>query len=292
VAGKCERMYHFLKTHLNAESLKELSLIIIDAYRSRNRLKLKLFAESISHGAPVEDEDDNRLFLRLIKHFHPDRLNYFLKDIESAFVAGDIEKLGFYHNLITAGLSVDRAYARRYDLCFSETYRYDEMDFGFSVSEEDEGSDERDDVEEEFDILRAVKAAYLGNLDFVLAPEDLASMSGDLDLSDFNIHDLEGLQYCCNVTRLNLSNNRIYSIRQIRHLVHLEELFISNNSIAGIGPLKGLSNLMIVDLSNNEIDDPSPLLELENLQFVNLENNPLADSEVVEMLMERCVVVR
>jgi hypothetical protein len=218
-------------------------------------------------------------------------LNYFLKDIEDAYVRGDIEKLDFYRNLITAGLSVDRAYERRYDLSVSETYRYDEMDIGFSVSDENEEPDAFHDVEEEFDILRAVKTAYLGNLDFALEPQDLASLSGDLDLSDFNIHDLEGLQYCSNVTRLNLSNNCISSIRQIQHLIHLEELFISHNNISSIGHLKDLSNLMIIDLSNNEIDDPNPLLELENLQFINLEKNPLTDGKVIRVLMERCVVV-
>ena len=81
-----EAIYRYLKVNLTAESLKELSLKLIEAYKAKNVLRLKLFAESILLDAPRDDEGESRLFLRLIKFFHPDRLNFFLKDIDESLL--------------------------------------------------------------------------------------------------------------------------------------------------------------------------------------------------------------
>jgi len=288
-----EDVYGYVKSKLTAESLKELSLKLIEAYKSKDILKLRLFAESIHEDPPASDEGGSKLFLKLIKHFHPDRLNYFLNDVDDSLNRKDFEKLRFYKNLLSTDLRVDKAYERLFEFDPSEIYRYDEEDFGYSVSDISlsDFEDDLHEVEELFDVIGAVKTAYLGNLDVSLEPEDMASMEGELDLSDFNLYDLEGIQYCRHITGLNLSNNHISNISHIQHLHYLEELFISDNHIINITYLKGLSNLKILDLANNEIEDLSPLLDLENLEFVNLESNPIADRSLIEELGERCVVV-
>jgi hypothetical protein len=286
-------LYGYLKSNLTADSLKELSLKIIEAYKSRDMLRLRLFAESVLQQPVQPEEKGNRLFLKLIKYFHPDRLNFILNDIEQAFRSKDTSKLRFYKDLLSADMSVERAYAQRLELELPEVYRYSEDDVGYSVSDEgDMPLDEyQSEVEEQFDILRAVKTAYLGNLELALDPSDLSSFEGDLDLSDFNVYELDGLQYCRNITSLNLSHNHISSIYHIQYLNFLEELFISNNHISDLEYLRGLSNLEIIDLSNNEVEDISTLLDLENLQFVNLENNPIGTRDLIDKLAETAVVV-
>jgi len=285
-----ESLYRYLKVHLTAESLKELSLQLIEAYKTKNLLKLELFAESVLREIP---EDGSRLFLKLIKYYHPDRLNYFLKDIDESYARMDYEKLQFYRDLLSADLRADQAYARRFDPDPEESYRYDEEDFGYGMSESGVECDEYDHyrTEERFDILDAVKSVYLGNLDVRLGAEDLFFLEGELDLSDFNLYDLEGLQYCRNITSLNISHNHLSKLSHLRDLHFLEELFVSDNSITGVEQLKDLSNLKIVDLSNNEIEDIRPLLLLENLEFLNIEGNPVADRGIIEELEKRCVVI-
>ena len=286
-----ESLYQYLKLHLTADSLKELSLKLIEAYKSKNLLKLELFAESVLGEIP---EDESRLFLKLIKFFHPDRLSYFLKDVDESYARMDYEQLKFYRDLLTADLRADRAYARRFDLDTQESYRYDEEDFGYGMSESAVEHDEYEyyRTEDRFDIVDAVKSVYLGNLDVRLGVEDLFFLEGELDLSDFNLYDLEGLQYCRNITSLNISHNHLSKLSHLQDLHFLEELFVSDNSITGVEQLRDLSNLKIVDLSNNEIADIRPLLLLENLEFLNIEGNPVADRRIVEELEKRCAVIR
>jgi hypothetical protein len=288
-----EAIYRYLKVNLTADSLKELSLKLIEAYKAKNVLKLKLFAETIFQDAPSDDVGGSRLFLRLIKFFHPDRLNYFLKDIEESYASMDFEKLTFYRNLLSADLKADQAYARRFDIDPQEIYRYDEEDFGYGMSETaaEDVEDDLYETAERFDIFDAVKSTYLGNLDVHLAPEDLFFLEGELDLSDFNLYDLEGLQYCRNITSLNLSNNHLSNLSRLQDLHFLEELFISYNAITSVDWLKGLSNLKIVDLSNNEIEDIRPLLLLERLEFINIQHNPISNRRAVQELGERCVII-
>jgi hypothetical protein len=288
-----EAIYRYLKVNLTAESLKELSLKLIEAYKAKNVLKLKLFAESIFQDTPSDDVGGSRLFLRLIKYFHPDRLNYFLKDIDESYACMNFEKLRFYRNLLSADLRADQAYAERFDIDPQEIYRYAEDDFGYGMSDtvtEDLGEDLYETAER-FDIFDAVKSTYLGNLDVHLAPEDLFFLEGELDLSDFNLYDLEGLQYCRNITSLNLSHNNLSNLSHLQDLHFLEELFISHNSIMSVEWLKGLSNLKIIDLSNNEVEDIRPLLLLERLEFINIQHNPISDRRAVQELSERCVII-
>ena len=213
-------------------------------------------------------------------------MNYFLRDVDECYERMDYEKLKFYRDLLTADLRADQAYARRFDLDPEESYRYDEEDFGYGMSESAVESEEYDHyrTEERFDILDAVKSVYLGNLDVRLGVEDLFFLEGELDLSDFNLYELEGLQYCRNITSLNISHNHLSKLSHLQDLHFLEELFASDNTITGVEQLKDLSNLKIVDLSNNEIEDIRPLLLLENLEFLNIEGNPVDDHKVFEEL--------
>jgi Leucine-rich repeat (LRR) protein len=290
---KKEELYRYLKTHLTSNKLKELSLKIIDAYKTRNHVKLQIYADSIFRDKSRANGQGNRLFLRLIKFFHPDRLNYLLNDIEVSFENNDMQKLIFYKDLISAESEVNRIYSQRFDIDFSEVYQYDEGDYelfmpGIYEGPPGGGSHE---VEEHFDFFTAVKSAVSGNLEFSLDPSDLASLEGELDLSDYNIQDLDGLQYCRNITRLNLSNNCISNIYQIQHLEYLEELFISGNEIAHIEYLKEISSLEILDASYNKIENISPLLQMENLRFVNIKNNPIGNRADIQKLEEKQAIV-
>lgn len=91
-----------------------------------------------------------------------------------------------------------------------------------------------------------------------LTEDDLASLTGTLDLSRLQVEDpvitdLSGLQYATGITGLNLSEN----------------------GIVDISPLAGLSQLTSLDLSDNLIDDPASLVSLMNLVTLNLSGNRL-----------------
>jgi Leucine-rich repeat (LRR) protein len=223
-------------------------------------------------------------------------------EIELSYNKDQLERLQFYKNLVSVDKKVkipgrtglqktsednDFKYTRK------EEYHFDEHDFGYSVSGDDVIRRDSfiDEVEEELDFIKALKAIYIGNNDLYFGPADLRSFEEELVLCDYGISDLNGLQYCINVTSLNLSKNNISSIYEIKYLSEFKELFISNNRVPDIDYLKNLSSLEIIDLSDNEIADIGVLLLLDNLKFVDIRNNPLEPGAVDALLDKKDLYV-
>jgi hypothetical protein len=288
-----EEIYLFLKKHLTAENLQEISLRLIEAYKHKNTLLLQSYAEQIHLETENFSDNDNRLFLKLIKHFHPDRLGFLRLDIESSYKEKKHERLVFYRDLLTAKQCVEIRRARRFAYTPEEEHRYDAQDIGYSVRADGDSMEDEwiSEVEVEMDFLHALKSAYLGNLDLHIDHAELETLEGDLTLSDYGIADLDGLHYCRYVSSLNLSYNRISSVYELRHLTELKELYLNNNCIVNIDYLEMLSSLEILDLSNNEIENGQVLSKLHNLRFLDIRNNPLDHHSIAPLLTHEDLVV-
>jgi hypothetical protein len=284
--------YEYLIKHCTQSLLKETAVKIIDAYKSKNLRSLRRIAGGLF---PETDSDDrgNKLFFALIKYFHPDRYSLIMKDIEESYNRGDEKKLGFYYNLISGVIETRKTTAKDYSFDTEEEFGFDESDLDFELSEyaEDDTSEGISESDGVFDFYSAVKSALYGNLDFSIGPEDLEFLAGDLDLSDFGLDELDGLEYCVRITSLNLSDNIISNLADVEPLVDLRELYLANNAIMEIESLAHLANLEILDLSGNEIEDISPIAGLEHLEFVDIRDNPIRDRALISVLKERGVVV-
>jgi hypothetical protein len=292
-----EDLYRTITNNLNGDYLKDLSVQIIDAYRSKNYRVLSAYGRHIMPELTQDKTPPNRLFFMLIKHFHPDRLEAIRRAVDEAYRSGDEKTLGFYANVSRARTEV-RPQRRVEHEKRDETYGYGAEDFGFDFDpgyrqpEEDvDPEDIFDEREEEFDFLSALKAEHLGNLDMEITPADLAYLEGELVLAGYELQELDGLEYCVNITSLDLSDNEITNIYEVQALVHLREIFLANNHVSDLSPLGELAELEILDVSFNDVDDLSPLLSLGNLKFVNLQGNPLEETETIHRLEERSVVV-
>lgn len=306
-------LFEELRCYLTVKRLQELTLTILRAKRDNDHRQLKRLFLSVFDEDVPKDMPENRVFFKLINFFHPDRLAFLSREIQTAADTRNKEKLIFFRKALTVRVSGGNARKQpnRPAWEYTETYGYDEpmsgdYDFGdfedgtFNDSgfddtfrgEDEEFDDEYPDQrEEDMDFIRAVKAEYLGNLDIDFTPAELTALSGELDLTNYGIEDLEGLEYCRGITHLNLSNNRISNLFDLENLYHLRELYLGGNQIADLGPLSGLTNLEILDLSSNDIEDLTPLLSLAELKFVNLLGNPIRDRRVIETLNLRGVVV-
>jgi hypothetical protein len=131
-----------------------------------------------------------------------------------------------------------------------------------------------------------------------------------LDVSNKNIGDLSGLEYCTaltqlqlddnyiddithlshltNLSYLELNGNRIHDVSALSHLTNLKNLYLADNVISDITPLSNLVSLgphdwycippsADLDLSNNQISDISPLSKLTGLEWVVLDDNNISD---------------
>jgi len=106
----------------------------------------------------------------------------------------------------------------------------------------------------------------------------------ELDLSNENIRDIEGLQYCTRLYSLFLDNNNITDISPLSNLTNLIELSLNGNNISDISPLSDLSNLIVLSLTYNNITDLSPLFNLAKLTELYLGNNNISDISTLSVL--------
>jgi len=96
----------------------------------------------------------------------------------------------------------------------------------------------------------AIRAEIRKPLSIFLTKRDLAEVR-TLNAADLNIANLEGLQYCVNLNRLNLTNNQVREIGQIANLTKLVQLHLANNQIMDIEAIAGLLALEYLDLSGD-----------------------------------------
>jgi len=96
----------------------------------------------------------------------------------------------------------------------------------------------------------------------------------ELDLSNNNIKDLDGIENFTNLRTLNLNNNKIKSIKNLEKLKKLRLVLFRNNIISEIQGIEGLTKLEHLDLSGNTKISKIPdfLNKMESLIVLKLSN--------------------
>ncbi|CAL6065611.1 Leucine_rich repeats-containing protein [Hexamita inflata] len=101
-----------------------------------------------------------------------------------------------------------------------------------------------------------------------------------LTLNDCNISDLEGLQQCQQLKKLELiKNTQIQSVKQVYSLVNLLSLTISNTKLTNLVGIQALSKLKYIDLRDNFIVSVEPLKPLQYIKQLLLDNNQILDMD-------------
>lgn len=279
------------------ERLKEISAGIIGHYRAKNYSALLSFPPAKQNGG--NSKNIGALFAQLIQSYHPDKFSHIQKSIADAYAEKNLDLLLTLKDtylfdqkaLVTEDLS--------YFTDSRESYGYDKDDFGYqekSVRDDDDLEDDDFDRDndafiDDTDFIAAVNRTFFGGLNMVLNAHDLNNLEGDLDLGDFEIYNLNGVEHCTNIRGLDLSSNHIERIGHLSGLYALEKLFLSENRIEDISALRNLDNLVEVDLSFNMIDSIDDLVHLKKLQHVNVMGNPVKNMEAISQLIARGVIV-
>jgi len=176
-----------------------------------------------------------------------------------------------------------------------EEIGYDEADFDSSSRpDEFEVSEDLDDVAEpdaERDFISALKLKEYGSIDVTYTPAVLRAIEGSIDLSDYEMDSLSGVEYCTGLRSLNLSDNLLSDLSPLEGLAALEELYLSGNDISSVEALAGLVNLRVLDLSFNPLHDISAILELPRLEVLNLVGVPIFDKHREALSLRGVVVV-
>jgi len=296
-------LYCKLKDAYTEENLNLISSRLIRLYKEGQYETIISIANRIKMLTGMAENRINRIFSRLIMLYHPDKLNYYLQDIERLNNAGNSSALFRYSHILTVLDKEDDVFNAPlldFDDLFpdGQKWGYDEEDLIYFTDLE---SSELFDGEEEDDwgdyqtiskdFFSALKRKEYGSLQIDLQYFHLEEMDGVLNLADYEIEDLSGVEFCRNISSLDLSDNSIMDLTKLHSLKQLNELYLSNNNIDEIGILYKLEGLRILDLSGNHIEDIRSLYHLDNLEFLNITGNPIPEGQIHELTEQGVVVV-
>jgi hypothetical protein len=271
-------LYEKLKDAYTAENLHLISSRIIEMFRDRRYDALRAVRNVVNEYTPCQEEKANRIFSRLIMIYHPDRLKQTLGQLDTAYDSGDFESLWTMSHILTVqnlepeSIAVS-SFITEDDL--AEEFGWDEEVDGYSYFTGEEAADPERDEEAELTMrsfLQALKLRVYGNLnvDFPLyLLEDLE----EIEMADFELESLEGIEHCRHARAVDLSNNNLTDIGELAEIRQVERLYMSNNHIGLIDALSNLGVLQVLDISFNDVDDLSPLMELNHLSYLNVMGN-------------------
>ncbi len=111
--------------------------------------------------------------------------------------------------------------------------------------------------------------------------EDLASYTGQLDLSHKNLTNIDLLRHMKQVTFLTLDNNTITDISPLAQLPSLVVVGLANNQITDISPLHASKNSLIgLSLDNNPIKDMKQLRAFGKLEVLSIKDVLITDLDL------------
>jgi len=270
------------------KNLNNISLTLINLYKNQQYSILQKIGEIISDFVDVEISTEGKGFSKLIMLYHPDRSNYYLKEIKRLVDENNFDGLlEFSHILKLERIEeISNSLNSYEDIDYSPVYDWDIETDGFTIIHDNDKKQAKATSKNpiEYDFYNAIKMRHYGHLD-VEFPSYYLEDIDEFELSSCYINDLDGVQFCIHAKTMDLSDNMIVDLSPINGLERLEELNLADNLIGDIDALGYLVKLKSVNLSNNRIEDISPLLELENLEYVDLTGNPIL-SEQIKMLTD------
>ena len=241
----------------------------------------------LSEWVEIEIDPDGKGFSKIISLYHPDRGDYYRSQISEFAEKSDFTTLArFEHVFVIQDIEEIAANIESYeDIDYHPEYEWDIKDAGFSYFRDNKKrrrSKKQKAKSGGYTFYEAVKIRQYGHTETEFPTYYLEDMD-EVELSDSEIDDLDGVEYCIHTLNLDLSFNGITDISPLENLVGLQELNLSNNQISYIDELSNLQQLQSVDLSNNSIVDISPLFEIDTLKFADLTGNKVPPAQLYEL---------
>jgi hypothetical protein len=300
-----KELYLSLIEAYSEKNLTKITSRIISLYKNKDFDSLRSIMDKISKTIGFSHTRINRIFSKLVMLYHPDKLSHYKLDIDKYNIAGDQVKLEALSHIFVTMDNIERTPSKSHssDHRAAEQQRKDFEEHDTDIPDiddivdgefwdDDDRSYDIDEKEEDgYNILSAVKLKEYGNLDVKMNLAHLADIEGELELSNYDIDDLSGIENCINITSLDLSANHISDISKISDLTILEDIDLSNNLISDIHVLSYLVNLKNIDLSHNSIDDISALKELDELEYLNIIGNEVSQKDIDELKSKGVVVI-
>ncbi len=281
-------LYHKLKEAYTETNLNKISRNLIRLYYEKQFNQLKTIAEMITDWVVIKIGEDKKGFSKLIQLYHPDRIQYYHNELENYLTLKNRSRLQrLEHILVIQNIEEIAIVLDNYeDIDYTVEYEWDADSTGFSYFSDTSSprhSERRTKVSRSnYSFYDAVRIRNYGNTTTEI-PSWYFEDWDEIELTESEIGDLDGIEYCINAVTVDLSANSITDISPLFGLTSIEELNLSDNKIGYIDVLSNLLKLKSVDLSNNQIDDLTPLFDLPELEFCDISGNKVPPAQVLEL---------
>lgn len=285
--------YKELQEAFGAKNLNDITAQLITLYRAKDYDHLQVLAKRIEEYFPLTSDKPQKIFAHMMGIFHPDKEVFYQKQLAKA--KEDTKQLTFFRFIYLLE-GVDRGDIINLDdidIDYQPEYVYDSPG-GYETYAEGEIFDSEDVYYEDEEFYRSffniMKQMHYGNLEIDL-PSYMLEDIDDLDMSNREMEDVEGIHYCKHLKSLDMSSNFLSHIEGVGELRRLEELYLSDNQIGYLDEISRNGRLKTLDVSHNQLTDIAPLLDLPALEYVNLMENDIPEEQITALKKNGVVVV-
>lgn len=291
-----EQQVSDLKSAYSAENLTYLTREILKLFKSHQFSALHRLLRNANRTSANEADKDHKLLAKLLMLYHPDKVAFYHKEFDRLLHDQNKTALGHYEHIFTAlnfnfneyGQPVIEAEAKE------EEFRWEKKESGdsyYSVEADDyDDFNFTDNTDNSF--YNVFRRMTYGPENIEL-PYFLLEDMDEVELCGRNMENLDGIEHCRHLVRLELSDNHLSDVSVLNSLELLEELYLANNQIGLLDALGFLDRLRVLDISDNAIDDISVLNDLNNLEYLNISGNPVSDLQIADFKRSNpdCIVV-
>jgi hypothetical protein len=268
-------------------NLNKITRNLIRLYKEKEFEKLNIISGMLSEWVEIVIESDGKGFAKIISLYHPDRGEFYRNLIGTAARQKDAVTLArFEHVFVIQDIEEIAANIESFeDIDYHPEYEWDVKDCGFSYFQDKKKkprNGKRKARSDGYSFYEAMQIRQYGDIDTTFPTYYLEDMD-EIELSESDIDDLDGVEYCIHTVLMDLSGNVITDLAPLSGLIQLQELNLANNRLSYIDALSNLQNLKSIDLSGNTIDDISPLFEVAALEYADLTGNRVPQVQINEL---------
>ncbi len=288
-------LYDELVKAYSQENLNELSSGIITLYRNQDATALRRIYAYMFAGSQGSEERLSRIFTKIISHYHPDRQEQIYKELNHFLELNDLQgmmKLDHILDIQKLDMSSSPGPDLDEDFDFEDVWDYSDLGYSY-IDDEERETDDYDpymDMIMDHGFISAVKRKVYGHLNVDFPTHLLADMEF-VEMAEYEIENLDGIEYCTYARILDLSGNNLSDVSLLAQLGRLEEVFLQNNHITYLDGLNELPFLRVLDLSHNEVDDITPLFEVDTLEFLNIIGNRVPAWQLEHLSLAGVIIV-
>lgn len=282
-------LHNKLKEAYSNQNLNKISVTLISLYKEKQFGTLRQIAEIISETVKINIDPDNRYFSKLMMLYHPDRGDFHRNEIDRLAAENNFDELLNYSHILRLNRieEIAATLTSYEDIDYSPVYEWDLNADGFSVIKDTEEIDLEKNIgkskhHRKINFYDAIKIRMYGKTGIEFPPHYLEDID-EIELSQSEIDDLDGVQYCIHAVSMDLSGNSISELSLLWGLRMLEDLNLSDNRITDIDALSNLTNLRVINLSNNSVHDITPLMNLNKLEFLDISGTKVPHQQVLEI---------